>query len=65
MHNTHDDFQGEISEKSAHLHTPVNRFLCNIFDMIHSNNSILRRGGGSGGVFFSGRYVTYCSLWLN
>ena len=39
-----------------HLNTPVNRFLCNIFDMIHSSNSILRSGGGgSGGVSFSER----------
>ena len=60
-------FKVKFQKKSAHLYTPVNRFICNIFDMIHSSNSILRSGGGgwgSGGVFFSGRYVTYCSLWL-
>ena len=51
VHNNHADFQGEISEKSAHLYTRVNRFVCNILDMIHSSNYCwnfaLERGGGA------------------
>ena len=44
--------QGEISEKKVHICiTWVNRFVCNILDMIHSSNSVLRSGGGGSGVY--------------
>ena len=35
--------------KKVHLYTRVNRFLCNILDIIHSSNSVLRSGGWGGG----------------
>ena len=40
-YNTHADFQGEFQEKNVHLYTRVDRFVCNILDMIHSSNSVL------------------------
>ena len=36
----------KFQKKSAHLYTWVNRFVCNILDIIHSSNSVLRSGGG-------------------
>ena len=52
--------QGEISDKkSVHLYIRVNRFVCNILDIIHSSNSVLSSGGGGWGVFFFWKiYVT-------
>ena len=42
-YNTHADFQGEISEKKLRIfiYTRVDRFVCNILDMIHLSNSVL------------------------
>ena len=31
------------------MYTRVNRFVCNILDIIHSSNSVLRSGGGGEG----------------
>ena len=44
--------RGEISDKKCvFVYTgPVNRFVCNILDIIHSSNSVLRSKGGGGGV---------------
>ena len=38
--------------KSVHLYTQVNRFVCNILDIIHSSNSVLRSWEGGSGVYF-------------
>ena len=57
-YNTHADF---TSEKSAHLYTRVDRFVCNILDMMHSSNSSSLKwvgGGGVGCIFFWKKYVT-------
>ena len=41
----------KFQKKSVHLYTWVNRLVCNIFDMIHSSNSVLK-SGGVGCIFF-------------
>ena len=64
VHNTHADLMSDF--KSAHLYTRVDKFVCNILDMIHSSNSVLWSGGGGGvdwSVFFSGRNMWLDSLW--
>ena len=66
VHNNHADFQGEISEKSAHLYTRVNRFVCNILNMIHSSNCwsfALERGGGGHHMQISFRISEYLLLY--
>ena len=47
-------FKVKFQKKSVHLYTPLNRFVCNILDMIHSSNSVLRSMavGGVGVYFF-------------
>ena len=42
----------KFQKKSAHLYTRLNRFVCNILDMIHSSNSVLTSEGGGGVYFF-------------
>ena len=58
-YNTHADFQGEFQEKNVHLYTRVDRFVCNILDMIQLKqfSSLKWGGGGELGVFFSRRIM--------
>ena len=47
VYNSHADFRGEISEKSAYYmyKRRVNKFICNFLYMILSSNSVLRSEG--------------------
>ena len=53
----------KFQKKSAHLYTRVNTYVCNILNMIHSSNSVLRSGGGvEWGVFFFWKIYLICDI---